>query len=45
MTPEEQARKEIDRQLSAAGWEIQDLADLNLGASSGVAVRVLPEIL
>lgn len=40
MTPEEKARQEIDEQLTVAGWTIQDLDELNLGASLGVAVRV-----
>ena len=39
MTPEEQARVQIDAQMKAAGWEIQDLKDINLGAGLGVAVR------
>ena len=38
MKPEEKARQQIDQQLTAAGWEIQDLSDLNLGA----AVRDFP---
>ncbi len=42
MTPEEQARQQIDKMLGAAGWKIQDLRDLNLGASLGVAVREFP---
>ena len=40
MTPEEKARQEIDEQLAAAGWTVQVLDELNLGASLGVAVRV-----
>jgi type I restriction enzyme R subunit len=36
---EAQARVEIDRQLVAAGWSVQSQDALNLGASSGVAVR------
>ncbi|WDZ84286.1 type I restriction-modification enzyme R subunit C-terminal domain-containing protein [Micromonospora cathayae] len=37
---EAQTREEIDRQLRAAGWEVQDERDLNLFADSGgVAVR------
>lgn len=39
MKSEEQARKQIDQLLQAAGWEIQDLNDLNLGAGLGVAVE------
>ncbi|MEZ5324269.1 MAG: DEAD/DEAH box helicase family protein [Verrucomicrobiales bacterium] len=37
--PEEQAREEIDRQLRAAGWVVQDVSTLNLSAARGVAVR------
>ena len=42
MTPEEEARQKIDEQLTAAGWIVQDLDELNLGASLGVAVREFP---
>lgn len=42
MKPEEKARQQIDRMLEAAGWKIQDLRELNLGASLGVAVREFP---
>ena len=42
MKPEEKARQKIDDLLSAAGWAVQDYADLNLGASRGVAVREYP---
>ena len=38
-TPEQQAREEIDTALDAAGWLVQDRAELNLAAGSGVAVR------
>ena len=37
MTPEEEARQEIDRLLKAASWQVQDYKDLNLGAALGVA--------
>ncbi len=37
--PEQRARRQIDTQLSAAGWAVQDIATLNLSASKGVAVR------
>ncbi len=40
-TPEEEAREEIDRQLEQCGWEIQDIEQLNLFASKGIAVREL----
>ena len=39
MTPEEEAREEIDRLLQAASWQVQDYKDLNLGAALGVAIR------
>ncbi len=42
MKPEEKARQQIDQLLEAAGWKIQDLRELNLGASLGVAVREFP---
>lgn len=42
MKPEEKARQNIDQLLKAAGWEVQDRRELNLGASLGVAVREFP---
>ena len=42
LTPEQQVRKNIDRMLEAAGWVVQDLKQLNLGAGPGVAVREFP---
>lgn len=42
MKPEAKARKKIDRLLEAAGWTIQDVKQINLGASKGVAVREMP---
>ena len=33
------ARVEIDRQLEAAGWVIQDLTSANVTAAPGVAIR------
>ena len=39
LTPEQQAREEIDKALDAAGWLLQDRAELNLSAGPGVAVR------
>ncbi len=41
-SPEERARVNIDRLLTAAGWEVQDRGRVNLGASVGVAVREFP---
>ncbi|NBD21179.1 DEAD/DEAH box helicase family protein [Aquabacterium fontiphilum] len=42
MTPEAKARQIIDERLTAAGWSVQDMKALNLGASDGVAVREYP---
>ncbi len=41
-TPEQRARYEIDRLLTAAGWAVQDVAAANIHAARGVAVRELP---
>jgi len=38
-TPEQEARQHIDAALEAAGWLVQDRADVNLAAGPGVAVR------
>jgi type I site-specific restriction endonuclease len=38
-TPEAVARENIDRQLTAAGWVVQSIPDLNLYAGRGVALR------
>ncbi len=38
-TPEAQARIQIDRQLEAASWVVQDYQQINLTAGLGVAVR------
>lgn len=42
MKPEGKARQRIDQLLEAIGWKIQDIRELNLGASLGVAVREFP---
>lgn len=42
MTPEAQARQDIDARLVAAGWLVQDYKKLNLGAGLGIAVREVP---
>jgi type I restriction enzyme, R subunit len=42
MTPEAKARQEIDQKLAQAGWLVQDMKQLNLGAAQGVAVREYP---
>jgi len=40
--PEQLARQEIDRLLAAAGWAVQHMADANLHAARGVALREFP---
>ena len=42
MKPEQKARQNIDRLLTAAGWVIQDREQMNRGASLGIAVREYP---
>src|SRR5678815_5663780 len=42
LTPEQQARQQIDAMLVASGWIIQDYKALNLGAGLGIAVREVP---
>ena len=39
MTPEQDARRAIDKMLDLAGWAVQDLHAVNLSACRGVAVR------
>ncbi len=39
MTPEQEARRAIDKMLDLAGWAVQDLHAVNLSAGRGVAVR------
>ena len=41
-SPEQIARKQIDQMLVQAGWQVQDLKDINTGAALGVAVREYP---
>ena len=40
--PEQRAREEIDRLLTAAGWAEQSLDHVNLATSMGVAIREFP---
>jgi len=39
MTPEQKARVSIDALLVAAGWHVCNVADANIHASTGVAIR------
>jgi type I restriction enzyme, R subunit len=41
-TPEQKARKQIDMNLVAAGWQVQSRDDLDLSLCRGVAVREFP---
>lgn len=41
-TPEDKAREKIDQLLTAAGWCVQDYAQLDLTAGVGIAVREFP---
>ena len=40
--PEAQARVDIDRQLAACGWVVQQYNQMNLSAGRGIAVREFP---
>jgi len=42
MTPEQQARRNIDKMLEAAGWHVQNHSGHNTTAALGVAVREYP---
>jgi type I restriction enzyme R subunit len=41
-TPEQKARREIDRLLGLAGWLVQSREELDLTAGRGIAVREFP---
>lgn len=42
MTPEAKARKTIDALLLSAGWHVCGVADANIHAALGVAIREFP---
>jgi type I restriction enzyme R subunit len=42
MTPEQQARQNIDTLLQQAGWHVCDMLHANIHASRGVALREFP---
>ena len=42
MTPEQQARVNIDALLQQAGWHVCHVADANIHAATGVAIREFP---
>lgn len=42
MTPEAKARVDIDRLLAQAGWHVCGMADVDIHAAKGVAIREFP---
>ena len=42
MTPEAKARQEIDAQLTACGWVVQDFKTVDFSAGRGIALREVP---
>ena len=42
MTPEQQARQQIDAMLVASGWIVQDYKAFNPSAARGIALREVP---
>ncbi len=42
MTPEQKARVSIDALLVQAGWHVCNVADANIHAATGVAIREFP---
>ena len=42
LNPEQQARKQIDTQLAACGWVVQDYRQFNPSAGRGLALREVP---
>jgi type I restriction enzyme R subunit len=42
MTPEQKARQQIDAQLSACGWVVQDFKAVDFSAGRGIALREVP---
>src|SRR5215213_2074394 len=41
-SPEQKARHRIDKLLEQCGWIVQDMAEMNISAGSGIAVREFP---
>lgn len=42
MTPEQQAREQIDTMLLASGWAVQDFKAVDFSAGRGIALREVP---
>ena len=41
-TPEQRARRQIDAQLTASGWVVQDYKAVDFSAGRGIALREVP---
>jgi type I restriction enzyme R subunit len=44
MTPEEKARRHIDRQFEQIGWLVQDRTEIHISEGLGMAIREFPMI-
>jgi type I restriction enzyme R subunit len=42
LTPEQSARQQIDAQLAACGWVVQDYKAVDFSAGRGIALREVP---
>ena len=42
LTPEQRARQQIDTQLAACGWLVQDYHSVDFSAGRGIALREVP---
>jgi type I restriction enzyme R subunit len=42
LTPEQRARQQIDAQLAASGWVVQDYKAVDFSAGRGIALREVP---
>ena len=42
LTPEQRARQQIDAQLTASGWVVQDFKSVDFSAGRGIALREVP---
>ncbi len=42
LTPEQRARQQIDTQLTACGWVVQDYKSVDFSAGRGIALREVP---
>ena len=42
LTPEQRARQQIDAQLAACGWVVQDYKSVDFSAGRGIALREVP---